>query len=148
MLWILISAIAAAGTGNPKSREVQVGRPHRWVGELHVCPKKGVDKDEFDYAVLVWSLLGHRVERGCGPSSIEVEKAPFLEDRGVSLLIGEGKKIVHAKILVREDSAMVIAHEIGHVLGYEHTKPWAVGHLMHGWLPGWEATDLRAKWGL
>lgn len=40
-------------------------------------------------------------------------------------------------------SALVIAHELGHVLGYEHPRAAPSGHLLHPTRPGWDGRGLE-----
>ena len=40
-------------------------------------------------------------------------------------------------------SAVVIAHELGHALGYEHPFFPPSGHLMHPTRPGWNGRGLQ-----
>lgn len=143
-----VLSVAAWG----RFRSVEVPRPATWPGPVQICVRAGVDVAEVDQAVGWWRSRGHAVSRGC--PGVEIWGDPAVDTRssvddpevvhGHTRVQAAGDRIVFAEIRVVPDAdALVVAHELGHALGYRHPRFAPTGHLMHPSRPGWDGRGLE-----
>lgn len=124
---------------------VHVPRWGEWDGPMVVCPSQDVAGPEFGEAVQWWRDMGWNVAVGCGRDArVRVSYDPDQFERGLALRRGR-KPIASCSIVVSDRSAVVVAHEIGHCLGFEHSLH--PGHLMHRRRVGWDGRGLHAPGG-
>jgi hypothetical protein len=144
LLGLLAAVLAGVGVGVGRTREVRVPRPARWDEAMIVCPGAGVDLDALDRAVAWWVDLGHDVEVDCeAPWAVGIDADPSLHTLGLTHVQARGGLVDTAHIRIRPAAwDLVIAHELGHALGYQHARHAPTGHLMHPSRAGWDARGL------
>lgn len=116
----------------------------------------GVQADHVSRAVKLWRGLGHDLptytpaERDrpwyageiyvCVDPAYVIARRPAGDGNGVCEtkrgVVSPDQRptdgpIIYAKITLERSDALVLAHEIGHALGYHHPPNCPTGHLMH-----------------
>lgn len=135
-------------------RSVTPRRVDRWEHTPTLWYGPGVDRLDLNEALRTWRGLGHAVVLVPGPdANITITVDPALGpagfddsgDLGVTKVYTTVDHVL-VKAAVRvasEADALVLAHEIGHALGYQH--PWfcPTGHLLNPRRPGWDTRGLE-----
>jgi len=150
---LLTTAATLAVVAWGRLRPVDVPRAGRWENDVVVCPDDEVDLAALERAADWWRERGHVIRIDC-PGRVTVVTDPTLDTRdsvddpdlvhGRTRVWQVGPEIASAEIRVLPDAGpLVLAHEIGHALGYRH--PWGAptGHLMHSAQPGWDGRGLE-----
>lgn len=153
-VFCVVTALAAVIVLWGRVRTVEVPHPARWEDPFVVCPGEGVASAALDEAVTWWKEMGHDLEVGCDEWSVSVDVDPALDTRASveDLAVTHGETHVWAvdgvvaaaeiRVLPGAD-ALVLAHELGHALGYLHPLAPPSGHLLHPSRPGWDGRGLE-----
>ena len=141
---LVVALVALVGVGAGRTRDVTVPRSARWDGPALVCPGRGVDIEAVERAAAWWRELGHDIRVDCaGPWAIAIDADPILRMLGLTRVTEADGFVVFAEVLVQPGAwDLVIAHELGHALGFRHARQAPSGHLMHPSRPGWDARGL------
>jgi len=126
---------------------------------VYLDPHAPVTEDQAGEAVKVWQGLGHPVslrltspEGGLPPTfpAIVVHlgtEDPELAADTKTTHQGNPSRILYAHVYIKpflgDDTVLVLTHEIGHALGYNHVN--VPGHVMHHHLDyaGWNTEGLE-----
>lgn len=149
--WLgVVGASVAAVVGGlvlwGRVRSVDVPQPYSWGDAVVVvCPGPEVDPAALVEAVSWWVDLGHRVSVGSASCDVTIDVDVALEDHGLTRCTSttDGQQVACQAWVRRGAAALVIAHELGHALGYQHPDGAPTGHMMHRSSPGWDARGLR-----
>ncbi len=122
---------------------------------VYLAPDAPVKENELRAAIAVWQGLGHSIHLGYdypedgfpeGHPSIVVHNGDAIEDDALAAEtlashVGTPSRILYASVHMRPDlganTVKILAHELGHALGYYHLPE--PGHLMH-------PDEVRAGW--
>lgn len=156
--WLLgggltLTAAFLALIGWARVKDVTVPRAGVWDDVPVICAR-GVSSRDVVEAVEWWRKLGHKLELSCDGWSVSLDADPTVDTRasyddvavthGVTVAHVDEGVVVAAEIRVLPSAgALVIAHEIGHSLGYLHPQACPTGHLMHPSRPGWDDRGLK-----
>jgi len=156
-LFTSLSVLAAVVWG--RLRRIVVPRAGKWGSDPITIwePVEFTNDDKVNLvtAIAVWVELGHRltignvgtqfigivVDKGLDTrDSVEDETVTF----GRTRVTQERGQIVSATVRVLpEPSALTLAHELGHALGFLHPAGVPTGHLLHPTNPGWDTRGLE-----
>ena len=156
----VVFALASLGVLYGRFRKVTVPKPRYWSTPrpLVACdPSLAAPTAE---AITRLRAIGLPIDWAGSPSmaTITVRADASLDDRAS---VDDGAPSLHGITHSRTDadgwtfgadvrvlpwaSAVVIAHELCHALGYEHPNPWPPsGHLLHPTRPGWDARGIAS----
>lgn len=149
---VTLAAVGAVVWG--RVRTVDVPQVAVWADVPAVCAGPGVPLAALDTALEWWAERGHHATRSCDAWTVSIDVDPTIDQRasvedvtlthGLTVLHAEGGVAVAAEIRVLPHaSALVLAHELGHALGYQHPPAAPTGHLMHALRPGWDGRGLQ-----
>lgn len=150
---LAVAAVIGGVVAWGRVRTVDVPRRGHWETPPAVHAARGVDGAALDRAVRWWAARGHRLvllppdssRLGVGVE-VRVDRALPEGLRGLTHVWATPgtRTLVRAEVrLAPGADALVIAHELGHVLGWEHPPAAPSGHMMHPTRPGWDGRGLE-----
>ena len=154
-LGLAVAGVFGGIIGWGRVRDVRVPRIGVWRDVPRLCVS-GVPGPDVNRAIAWWRSLGHQIEVGCDRWTISLDADPTVDDRasvddlsethGITVVHVDSGVVVAAEIRVMPRAgALVVAHELGHALGYRHPDAAPSGHMMHPHRPGWDSRGLEAK---
>ncbi len=141
-------------------KKVDVPRRPDYPEPLVICAVDSNDGpapvDELRVAVTQWNLHGYDVQLSCGLDANTtlfvdrtVDERASVDDtvvrHGVTTVTTDAGGVIQGitiRVLVGA-SDLVLAHEIGHALGFQHPVACPSGHLMHPHKNGWDWRGLE-----
>lgn len=137
---------------------MKVPRDGRWKKPPVVAIGPDVSMTAVRKATDWWAELGHRfgpITRSpahdsivilVDPARLDALRPPVVrgaevygEGHGLTRTHREGEFLVSAEILLQNgDDALVIAHELGHAIGFHHPRFCPTGHMMHPSAGSWD----------
>ncbi len=135
-------------------KEVNVKTFATWEEPPVLCISKEFNQTELHQALEWWADLGYTFERSCETHTGSLQIDPTIDQRDsyddvsvthglTSLSVKDGKIYqAESKVLPGSD-ALVIAHELGHLLGFRHPNFCPTGHILHPHNPGWDSRGLE-----
>jgi hypothetical protein len=160
---IITAVVAGAGILFGRLKKVKVPQNGTWEKPPTVRYEVPTNEDDITRAVNWWGKIGHKVkivEKSppntpladgeirirIDPAEVDRRRPPVVEDgeikgggHGVTdTTIGKDGKIQHALILLYQNDALTLAHELGHALGFGHPSNTPTGHMMNPTKPGWD----------
>ena len=150
LLLIVTTQEASAGSWTPMKRIGKWNKPPPVV----LCDATHVERENLKLVMNWWEDLGYKFgplvtdesHRGCsgnvgGTITIIRSKVP---NKAQTRFLEEGQKLQWAKIfLPNEPTSLMLAHELGHAMGWTHSD--SPGHIMHYSIDkaGWFSAGLR-----
>lgn len=135
-------------------KDVKVPVIATWDSTPVICASEGIDPLELKKAIKWWEDLGFQFEQSCNIYTVDINANPFIDGgnysdsnyytKGLTTLRTRNGVIesVDVEVLPGSD-ALVIAHELGHVLGLQHPSFAPSGHILHPRNPGWDARGIK-----
>lgn len=162
-LFLLFVGLATVAVVWGRFRRVRVPRPHRWGARgprLWVAPSSDAEVDgaKLDEAIAWWQQRGHDVGWAANAQTATCE---VLVDRTIDQRASAEQAhpthydltrrwLAPSGLVIRAEirtlpgpDALLLAHAIGHALGYEHPRAAPSGHLLHPTRPGWNGRGLE-----
>jgi hypothetical protein len=151
-LGLLVTAAFGTVIGWGCVKRVEVPRAGVWEDTPVLCARD-VPTPVVIQAVDWWRVRGHDLTLSCHSWTISLDADPTVDTRasyddvavthGVTVAHVDEGVVVAAEIRVLPGaSSLVVAHELGHALGYLHPQVCPTGHMMHPHNPGWDDRGL------
>ena len=132
VVWARLRRVVVPRVAEPLQGTIYVG----------VEPGCGIPLGTVHEAVAVWKQLGHQLTDpavGEGMITIRAWEPGLAAKQGRP---GADGMHIEGDIYVSRPSVLLLAHELGHALGYSHPRNAPTGHLMHH-LPSRRGFDTR-----
>lgn len=152
VLGLLVTGVAGGAVGWGRLRPIQVPRDGTWIAVPVVAAEPGVDLVALDRAIGWWAARGQPYERTLfvEQATVRVVVDPRLDECEARTRVWASVDGVIVGAVVRlspevAGDTLTIAHELGHVAGWQHPIAPPSGHLMNPWRPGWNGRGLRGR---